>query len=51
MIEYMLISNILYIICEMTKKPLEHPKDDTKLDPLSIFAQNQNMGNKMEKGN
>jgi hypothetical protein len=34
MIEYMLISNILDRICEMTKKPLEYPRDDTKLDPL-----------------
>jgi len=34
MIEYMLISNILNRFCEMTKKPLEYPKDDTKLNPL-----------------
>ncbi len=34
MIEYMLISSILDRICEMTKKLLEYPKDDTRLDPL-----------------
>jgi hypothetical protein len=34
MIEYTLILNILYKIREMTKKPLEYPRDDTKLDPL-----------------
>jgi hypothetical protein len=34
MIKYTLISSILDRICEMTKKLLEYPKDDTKLDPL-----------------
>jgi hypothetical protein len=35
MIEYMLISNILDRICEITKKnPLEYPRDDTILNPL-----------------
>jgi hypothetical protein len=34
MIEYMLISNILERICEITKNPLEYPKDNIKLDPL-----------------
>ncbi len=28
-IQYTLISNILNKICEMTKKPLEYPKDHT----------------------
>jgi hypothetical protein len=35
-IEYMFISNILDRICEMTKKSLEYPKIDTKLDPLAF---------------
>jgi len=34
MIEYTLISIILDKICEITKKMLEYPKDDTRLDPL-----------------
>jgi hypothetical protein len=33
-IEYTLISSILERICEMTKKPLEYPRYNTKLDPL-----------------
>ncbi len=34
MIKYTLISSILEKNCEMTKKPLEHPKDNTRLNPL-----------------
>jgi hypothetical protein len=34
MIEYMLISSILKRICKMTKKPLEYPRDNTRLNPL-----------------
>ncbi len=34
MIEYMLISSILERICKMTKKPLEYPRDNTKVEPL-----------------
>jgi hypothetical protein len=34
MIEYTLITNILKGICEMTKKPLEYPRDNTRLDPF-----------------
>jgi hypothetical protein len=34
MIECTLILSILDKICEMTKIPLEYPKDDTKLNPL-----------------
>jgi DNA-binding PucR family transcriptional regulator len=34
MIEYMSISSILERICEMTKRPLEYPRDNTRLDPL-----------------
>jgi hypothetical protein len=48
MIEYMLISIILNRIYEMTKKPLEYLRDNTKLDPLRVS--NQNMGIIMEKG-
>ncbi len=35
----------------MIKKPLEYPKDDTRLVPFGAFARNQNMGNRMEEGN
>jgi hypothetical protein len=34
MIEYTLMSNILDKISEMTKKLLEYPKDDIRLNPL-----------------
>jgi len=34
MIEYTLISSILNKICEMTTKPLEYPKNLTRLNPL-----------------
>jgi len=34
MIEYTLISSILDKICEIPKKTLEYPRDDTRLDPL-----------------
>jgi hypothetical protein len=34
MIEYTLISSILDRICEMTTKPWEYPRDDTRLLPL-----------------
>jgi hypothetical protein len=34
MIEYTLTSSILDRICEMTKKPLEYLRDDTRLDLL-----------------
>jgi hypothetical protein len=34
MIKYTIISNILEKIYEMTKKTLEHPRDNTRLDPL-----------------
>jgi hypothetical protein len=51
MIEYILISNILDKICEMTTKPWECPRDDTQLLPPLAFAGNHNMGNIMEKNN
>jgi hypothetical protein len=34
MIEYSLISNILDRKCEMTKKTMEYPRDESKLIPL-----------------
>jgi hypothetical protein len=34
MIEYMLLSSILNRICEMKKKPLEYPREDTWLVPF-----------------
>jgi hypothetical protein len=34
MIKYTSILNILNIIYEMTKKSLEYPRDDTKLNPF-----------------
>jgi hypothetical protein len=40
MIEYTLISSILNRICEMTTKPLKHPRDPTWLNPLKKFAKN-----------
>jgi hypothetical protein len=36
MIEYTLISNILNKIYEMTKKLLEYPRDDIRLNPLML---------------
>jgi hypothetical protein len=33
MIKYTSISSILERVCKMTKKPLEYPRDNTKLDP------------------
>jgi hypothetical protein len=34
MTKYTLILSILDKICEMTKKPLEYPRNDTQLNPL-----------------
>ncbi len=52
MIEYMLISSILERICQMTKCPLEYPRDNIRLDPfMHAFAEDQNMGNRMEGSN
>jgi hypothetical protein len=34
MIEYILISSILNIICKFIKTPLEYPRDPTLLDPF-----------------
>jgi hypothetical protein len=33
-IEYMLFSSIIERFCKMTKKPLEYPRDNTRLNPL-----------------
>jgi hypothetical protein len=34
MVEYSLISSILNKICEMTKKTMEYPRNDSRLVPL-----------------
>jgi hypothetical protein len=46
MIEYTLISSILKRICEMTKKSLEYPRDNTKLDPLRHLLEIRTWGKK-----
>ncbi len=50
MIEYVLITSILERICKMTKKPLEYPRDDTKLAPSNICLKLKH-GEHMEEGN
>ncbi len=49
MIEYKLISNILNRICEMTKKPLEYPKNDTNLDPFRHLLKIKTWGTKWKR--
>jgi hypothetical protein len=49
MIEYTLMSNILNKICEMTKKPLEYPRDDTKLQPLQHLLEIKTWGIKWKR--
>jgi hypothetical protein len=49
MIEYMLISNILERICKMTKKSLEYPRDNTKLDPLMHLFKIRTWGTKWKR--
>jgi hypothetical protein len=44
MIEYTLVSNILNKICKMIKKSLEHPKDETRLDPLQHLLEIKTWG-------
>jgi len=44
MIEYMLISSILERICEITKKLLEYPKDNTRLDPFKHLLEIKTWG-------
>jgi hypothetical protein len=49
MIEYTLISTILNRIYEMTKKPLEYLKDDTKLDPFWHLLKIKTWGTKWKR--
>jgi hypothetical protein len=49
MIEYTLISIILDRICRMTKKSLEYPKDDTKLNHLWHFLEIRTWGTKWKR--
>jgi len=44
MIKYTLISSILNKICEMTKKLLEYPRDDTRLDLLRHLLEMRTWG-------
>jgi hypothetical protein len=46
MIEYKLISSILDRIYEMTKKLLEYPRDDTRLNPLRHLLEIKTWGTK-----
>ncbi len=48
-IEYMLISSILKKIGEMTKKPLEYPRNNTKLDPLRHLLKIRTWGRKWKR--
>jgi hypothetical protein len=49
MIEYTLISSILERICKMTKKPLEYPRDNTKLDSLRHLLEIKTWGMEWKK--
>jgi len=49
MIEYTLISNILDKIYEMTKKPLEYPRNDIRLDPFQHLLKIRTWGTKWKK--
>ncbi len=49
MIEYTLMSNIVDKICEMTKKLLEYPRDDTRLDPLQHLLEIKTWGTKRKR--
>ncbi len=46
MIQYTLISSILDRICEMKKKPLEYPRDDTQPIPLQHLPKIRTWGTK-----
>jgi hypothetical protein len=46
MIEYMLISSILNRILEMKRKPLEYPREDTRLVPLWHLLEIKTWGTK-----
>ncbi len=49
MIECTLISSVQNRICEMTKKPLDCPKDDNKLIPLWHLLENKTWGTKWKR--
>ncbi len=49
MIEYTLITSILERIYKMTKKPLEYPRDYTKLDPLKHLLKIKKWGTKWKR--
>jgi hypothetical protein len=49
MIEYTLIISILERICEMTKKPLEYPRDNTRLDPFVHLLKIKTWGTKWKR--
>jgi hypothetical protein len=49
MFEYKLISSILDRICEMTKKLLEYPRDDTRLNPLRYLLEIKTWGTKWKR--
>jgi hypothetical protein len=49
MIEYTLISSILERICEMTKKLLEYPRDNTTLDTLELLLEIKTWGIEWKK--
>jgi hypothetical protein len=49
MIKYTLITSIPERICEMTKKPLEYPRDNTKLDPLKHLFEIKKWGTKWKR--
>jgi hypothetical protein len=49
MIKYTLISSILERICEMTKKMLEYPRNNTKLDPLMHLLEIRTWGIEWKK--
>jgi hypothetical protein len=44
MVEYMLVSNILERICDMTKEPLEYSRDNTRLDPFKHLLEIKTWG-------
>jgi hypothetical protein len=49
MIEYTLISSILEIIYDMTKKLLEYPRDNTSMDPLRHLIKIKTWGTKWKR--
>jgi hypothetical protein len=49
MIEYTLMSSILNKICQMTTKPWEYPKNDTRLIPLKHLSRIKTWGIECKK--